>query len=120
MAGYLDVLEAWFGGQKTEEMILGGSPMYLWGRWGKILLYIAGFSVILDIIDHSKLPERAEKADERSRLAKGEARRRREISRVIRLQNKSLKNSYGMCQETSGRLPGSSLGVKRRHPGMFR
>jgi hypothetical protein len=54
----LDLIATWFDGHSTTNMVLWGWPMLVWGRVGKVMLYLAALSIILDLLDPDKLRER--------------------------------------------------------------
>ncbi|MFI9842433.1 hypothetical protein ACIHFD_35735 [Nonomuraea sp. NPDC051941] len=51
----VDVIAAWFDGHSTTSMVVWGWPMLVWGRVGKVMLYFAALSIVLDLLDPHKL-----------------------------------------------------------------
>ncbi|MDX3101681.1 hypothetical protein ACIBO5_24135 [Nonomuraea angiospora] len=58
MNDLLDVIATWFDGHSTTNMVVWGWPMLVWGRVGKVMLYFAALSIVLDLLDPDKLRER--------------------------------------------------------------
>ncbi|MGV9304841.1 hypothetical protein ACWDLG_15830 [Nonomuraea sp. NPDC003727] len=54
----LDVIATWFDGHSTTSMVVWGWPMLVWGRVGKVMLYFAALSIVLDLLDPEKLRDR--------------------------------------------------------------
>jgi hypothetical protein len=80
--GFLsDLLQAWgvwLDGQPTSALTLGGWPMPRWGRAGKLLQFLGGLIVLLDLADADKLRDRGEFAAFRWRELRDSVRRIRE------------------------------------------
>jgi hypothetical protein len=45
-----DLWMRWFDGQQVSGATLWGQPIFYWARWGKGLQFLAGLTVILDLV----------------------------------------------------------------------
>jgi hypothetical protein len=134
MSDYLDVLGAWLSGRPTVGLNLWGQPMFVWGRWGKAMLFMAGFAVVLDLLDPDKLSKAAARAKDQADDAFGQVRDRRALRRVVRLQTAifqdvvwgaprddraTTKKIFGTVAPTPSRVP-SGLRMTLNDYGDFR
>jgi len=71
---YVQIIDEWQAGNQTTGLLLAGKNMLYWGRVGKILQFIAGLVVILDLLDVDKLRQHGLDA------------RRRRFGNISRLQ----------------------------------
>ncbi|MER7501711.1 hypothetical protein AB0L05_34120 [Nonomuraea pusilla] len=67
--GYFDAWSMWLDGQSTLGHDLLGLPVIWWGRFGKILSFLSGAAVVVDLVGPEKLSRYGE------RLAAAMARR---------------------------------------------
>jgi len=52
---YWEAWSHWWSGQRLDSFSMAGLPFTWWGRIGKILQFIAGLLVVLDLIGKSRL-----------------------------------------------------------------
>ncbi|MCK2215486.1 hypothetical protein MF672_017065 [Actinomadura sp. ATCC 31491] len=52
---YFEAWSVWFDGRSTIGSELLGLPMIWWGRFGKILSFVSGASVVVDLIGPERL-----------------------------------------------------------------
>ncbi|MET9251087.1 hypothetical protein [Nonomuraea sp. NPDC003709] len=71
-----DVIATWFDGRSTTSMVVWGWPMLVWGRVGKVMLYFAALSIVLDLLDPHKLRMRGGELKARATGALARARLR--------------------------------------------
>ncbi|WP_214322029.1 hypothetical protein [Nonomuraea sediminis] len=50
-----DLLARWIDGQQLTGAPLWGHPLFVWGRWGKALQFLAGLTVLLDLVGPESL-----------------------------------------------------------------
>ena len=50
-----DLWSRWLSGQSVSNASLWGTSVLWWGRWGKILIFAAGLTVVLDLIGPERL-----------------------------------------------------------------
>ncbi|HEX4811304.1 MAG TPA: hypothetical protein VFV66_00930 [Nonomuraea sp.] len=56
--GYLDALQRWLSGDPAlQDATLYGMSMLWWGRFGKILAFLGGMTVVLDILGPDRIRE---------------------------------------------------------------
>ncbi|MEV4013372.1 hypothetical protein AB0J35_22985 [Nonomuraea angiospora] len=56
--GYLDALQMWLSGNPAlQDATLYGMSMLWWGRFGKILAFLGGMTVVLDILGPDRIRE---------------------------------------------------------------
>ncbi|MFE9190762.1 hypothetical protein ACFYL6_14230 [Micromonospora sp. NPDC007208] len=92
MGGLIDLVDAWFAGRPTENLELFGVAMVLWGRLGKSMLYLAGLTVVLDLPDPKKLQNHGAAATERARWKYGRMGRKRQVRRLLGIQEAALNH----------------------------
>ncbi|MEV4017851.1 hypothetical protein AB0J35_45905 [Nonomuraea angiospora] len=59
--GYFDAWQLWLQGRPTTGYDLLGVPMLWWGRTGKILSFVAGTVVVIDLVGVEKLSRYGER-----------------------------------------------------------
>ena len=67
--GWWHALDLWWDGTLRREQSVLGLPVLWWGRIGKILQFIAGLTVVLDIVGPKRLAEAAKQRELRHRGA---------------------------------------------------
>jgi len=48
---YAEAWRAWGAGRSTSGLIVGGWPVLLWGRVGKVMQFVAGLVAVFDFVD---------------------------------------------------------------------
>ncbi|MGN9845937.1 hypothetical protein ACTMTI_48240 [Nonomuraea sp. H19] len=80
------ILGVWLDGRATSDLLMFGNRMALWGRFGKVLQFVAGLSAILDLLDPVKLQESGERARERYLEASGKSGTARRKQQIVKLR----------------------------------
>ncbi|MGP3961679.1 hypothetical protein ACTWPT_37350 [Nonomuraea sp. 3N208] len=88
-----DVIATWFDGRSTTSMVVWGWPMLVWGRVGKVMLYFAALSIVLDLLDPHKLRMRGGELKVRATGALARARLRLSQAGVARL-NTNVREQF--------------------------
>lgn len=89
-SGYLDVVTTWLAGKPTAGMTLMGHSMLVWGRVGKLLQFVAGLSIVLDLIDPDKVRALGARALARHGRVAGRLRTRRAALKIVALRDAML------------------------------
>ncbi|MFI7152863.1 hypothetical protein ACIBO2_48760 [Nonomuraea sp. NPDC050022] len=99
----VDVIATWLDGRSTTGMVVWGWPMLVWGRVGKVMLYFAALSIVLDLLDPEKLRRRGGELKVRATDALDRARLRLSQAGVARL-NTNVRNhfTYGIATDQWG------------------
>ncbi|MEV4360073.1 hypothetical protein [Nonomuraea sp. NPDC049625] len=97
-----DVIATWFDGRSTTSMVVWGWPMLVWGRVGKVVLYFAALSIVLDLLDPHKLRMRGGELKARATGALARARLRLSQVGVARLHTTVRQHfiSVGVYEQT--------------------
>ncbi|MFF0309736.1 hypothetical protein ACFYSC_20100 [Streptosporangium sp. NPDC004379] len=119
MSDLATVLSAWLDGQSTTGMDLYGIRMLAVGRFGKGLLFLAGLSVGLDLLDPDKVRERGEASGERAERTLARGRRRRDVARLAALHKAVTEDMVTVWSVSADDINGpiSGLSVHRTPPG---
>ncbi|WP_326641030.1 hypothetical protein OIE67_16065 [Nonomuraea fuscirosea] len=57
------IVSDWLQGKSPEKLLLGSTSMFWWGRYGKVMQFVAGLLVVLDLLG----PDRLRKGGKRAR-----------------------------------------------------
>lgn len=90
--GWLDAWMAWWGGKTLIGTTLWGIPILWWGRIGKLMQFLGGLTVVLDLIGPERLLAIARRTSElpRSMLSAGPWMELRAADRPTRHHGHSL------------------------------
>jgi len=107
--GFGAVWRAWWSGRPTTTVTLCGLPMLWWGRVGKLLQFVAGLAVVLDLVEPEWLRALGAHAGDRLAALRVEVRERRTANRLVRLEQ-WLSDNIVSVAEVPGPM-GRSLAV---------
>jgi hypothetical protein len=102
IAEYLYVWGVWSHGDATGHLRLWGLSVLWWGRIGKLLEFIAGLAVVLDLLDVNKMREFGERAGDRWQKYSDSFRLIR-VFKVHRLSQRIFRSLLGSYEEGTGR-----------------
>ncbi|MEU6740146.1 hypothetical protein [Streptosporangium sandarakinum] len=118
MSDLATVLSTWLDGQSTTGMDLYGIRMLAVGRFGKGLLFLAGLSVGLDLLDPDEVRRRGEANQERAERTLAQGRRKRDVARLSALHEtvtEDMVTVWSVQDDING--PISGLAVHATSPG---
>lgn len=107
--GFGAVWRAWWSGRQTTTVALCGVPMLWWGRVGKLLQFVAGLAVLLDLVGPERLRAVGARAGDRLETLRVEVKERRAANRLIRLEQWLSDNIVAVAEVPGGM--GTSLAV---------
>lgn len=84
--GFAEVWTTWWSGRQTTAVTLCGIPMLWWGRAGKLLQFVAGLAVVLDLVEPERLRAVGVHAGDRLKALRVEVAERRAVTRLVRLE----------------------------------
>ncbi|MGW0068426.1 hypothetical protein ACWDUI_13290 [Streptosporangium sandarakinum] len=118
MSDLATVLSTWLDGQSTTGMDLYGIRMLAVGRFGKGLLFLAGLSVGLDLLDPDGVKRRGEANQERAERTLTRSRHKRDVARLSALHDtvtEDMVTVWSVPGDING--PISGLSVHTTPPG---
>ncbi|GGQ18394.1 hypothetical protein [Streptosporangium pseudovulgare] len=117
MSDLATVLSTWLDGQSTTGMDLYGIRMLTVGRFGKGLLFLAGLSVGLDLLDPDKVRRRGEANQERAGRTLAQGRHKRDVARLSALHKTVTEDMATVWSASTAGGTISGISVHATPPG---
>lgn len=100
--GFGAVWSAWWSGRQTTTVPLCGLPMLWWGRVGKLLQFVAGLAVVLDLVEPERLRAVGTRAGDRLAALRVEVDKRKVAIRLVRLEQWLSDNIVSVAEVPGG------------------
>lgn len=100
--GFGAVWRVWWSGRPTTTVTLCGVPMLWWGRVGKLLQFVAGLAVVLDLVEPERLRAVGAHARDRLTALRVEVKERQVANRLVRIEQWLSDNIVAVAE-----IPGS-------------
>ncbi|MEU0549966.1 hypothetical protein [Micromonospora sp. NPDC005979] len=108
---------AWSDGQQVNSQPLGPWTVLIWGRAGKLMQFVAGLVVVVDLLDPEKLRGKGRVASRSIRAHRALLRRQVEVRSLLDLEVRAFKGLTELRFHTTDSTDGASFGTYlRREP----
>ncbi|MET9065620.1 hypothetical protein ACWDR1_25100 [Streptosporangium sandarakinum] len=117
MSDLATVLSTWLDGQSTTGMDLYGIRMLAVGRFGKGLLFLAGLSVGLDLLDPDNVRRRGEANQGRAERTLAQGRHKRDVARLSALHDAVTEDMATVWSASTAGGTVSGISIHATPPG---